>query len=201
MPIIETSFEQRSEAWFKAKAGNPGASEMDNIITSEGKPSKSRMDFMYKMAAELIRGKADDSFQSQAMLEGNLKEAEARDNFQFITELEVQQVGMIYKDEKKLFHCSPDGIIGDNAGYEVKCPLGKTQAKYLAENKLPTAYFVQVQSSLYISEREYWWFMSYCDGMNPLILKVLPDKVFIKSLRVELELFCSELKEVVNKIK
>ncbi len=201
MPIIETSFEQRSEAWFKAKAGNPGASEMDNIITSEGKPSKSRMDFMYKMAAERIRGKSDESFQSQAMLDGNLKEAEARETFQFITGLEVQQVGMIYKDEKKLIHCSPDGVIGDNAVYEVKCPLGKTHAKYLAENKLPTPYFVQVQSSLYISEREYWWFMSYCDGMNPLILKVFPEKVFQRALKIELEIFCSQLSEIVEKIK
>jgi putative phage-type endonuclease len=201
MSIIERGFEQRSESWFKARLGNPGASEIDNIITSEGKPSKSRTDFLYTLAAQRIRGKADESFQSQSMIDGQTKEDEARSLFSLIHNVEIEQVGMIYKDERRLCHASPDGLISEDGGIEIKCPLGKTHTRYLLENKLPTSYYVQIQSSLYISERKYWWFMSYCDGMKPLLIRVEPDKVYQKALAVELELFCDELDNVVKKIR
>ena len=201
MPIIEKSFIQKSDAWFKARLGNPGASEINNIITSEGKPSKSRKDYMFRLAAERVRGKADEKFQSQAMLDGTIKEDEARSLFSLIYDVEIEQVGMIYKDEKRNCHASPDGLIGKDCGIEIKSPLGKTQARYLIENKLPTQYFVQIQSSLYISERDYWWFMSYCDGMKPLIVRVKPDDKFIKALESELRTFCSELQWTIDKIK
>lgn len=201
MPIIERSFAQRSPEWFQARLGNPGASEIDNIITSEGKVSKSRTDFLYTLAAQRVRNKADEGFQSQAMLNGNIKEDEARRYFEFINDVEIEQCGMIYKDERKLCHASPDGLISTDCGIEIKCPLAKTQAKYLIENKLPTQYVVQIQSSLYMSERAYWWFLSYCDGMKPLIIKVEPDKAFIAKLEVEIELFNRELAEICERIK
>lgn len=201
MVIIEKSFIQKSDEWFKARLGNVGASEIDNIITSEGKPSKSRTDLLYTLAAQRVRGKADETFQSQAMLNGNIKEDEARALFSVLYDVEIEQCGMIYKDKRRLYHASPDGLISSDCGIEVKCPLAKTQARYLIEDKLPTPYYVQVQSSLFISERKYWWFMSYCDGMKPLIIKVMPDEKFQKALAVELELFCKQLDDVVEQIR
>jgi putative phage-type endonuclease len=201
MSIIERSFSQRSAEWFNARLGNPGASEMNNIITSVGKRSKSREDYMLCLVAERIQGKADESFQSQAMLNGNAREDEARALFNLLYDEEIEQVGMIYKDERRLYHASPDGLISSDAGIEIKCPLGKTHAKYLIDNKLPTQYYAQIQSSLYISEREYWWFMSYCDSIKPLILKVDRDEKFIKLLQIELEIFCEELETLTNKLK
>lgn len=201
MSIIERGFSQRSEEWYKARLGNIGASEIDNIITSEGKPSKSRMDYMYRLASEIVRGKSDESFQSQAMIDGQIKEDDARNLFSLIHNVEIEQVGMVYKDERRLCHCSPDGLISLDSGIEIKCPLGKTHAKYLIDNKLPTQYYVQIQSSLYISERKYWWFMSFCENMRPLLIRVEPDKFYQKALAIELELFCEELDNVVKKIR
>ena len=201
MPIIEKSFEQRSEAWFKARAGNPGASEFDMILTSEGKPSKQQEGFLFRLASEKIRGKSDETYQSLAMLEGQIKEDEARDVFSFMYGLKIQQVAMVYKDERKLFHASADGLIGKDSGIEIKCPTAKVHAQYLYEGKLPRKYFVQIQGSLYVSERKYWWFMSYCDLMRPLIIRVNRDEKFIQALDIELKQFVSELDKLVEKIK
>ena len=201
MAIIENSFEQRSDAWYKARLGNPGASEFSNIITSEGNLSKSRENFMFRLAAEKIRGKSDEAFQSEAMVNGQAKEEEARIFFQLIQHIKIKKVGMIYKDRQKLFHTSPDGLIGSDSGIEIKCPLAKTQAKYLIEKKLPTQFFVQIQGNLYVSERKYWWFMSYCDSMKPLLIRVERDKKFISILHIQLIKFCAELREIIKKIK
>jgi hypothetical protein len=193
--------EQRSEIWLSLICGNVGASSISNIITTKGEPSKSRDDYMMTLAAERITGKSEVGFTTQAMLNGIEREAEARALFEMAHDVEVKQVGVIYKDDRKLCHCSPDGLIGDKEGYEVKNPLSKTHIKYLFGGKLPTDYFCQVQFSLYVSERESWWFMSHYPGLKPLMLKVERDEVWIGKCERELKTFNDELDEMVRKLQ
>lgn len=200
-PIIIEDIEQGSVAWFSAKAGSPGASSIDNIITSTGARSKSREAYMLQLAGERITRKCEETYQSKAMLEGIEREAEARTLFEMVQGVEVKQVGIVFKDEWKLSHCSPDGLIGDNSGYEVKNPLLKTHVKYLLSGKLPTEYFGQIQMSLYVTERDSWWFMSHYPGMPPLIIECHRDEVFIKKIDSELDAFNTELLTIVEKIK
>lgn len=200
MPII-IECDQRSDEWFSAICGNVGASGISNIITTKGEPSKSRTDYMMTLAAERITGRGEVGFTTQAMLNGIEREAEARTLFELAHGVEVKQVGLIYKDDRKLCHCSPDGLIDENGGYEVKNPISKTHVKYLLSNTLPTEYFCQVQFSLFVSEREYWWFMSHYPGLKPLILKVERDEKWIEKCEAELERFNQELAELVKKIK
>jgi putative phage-type endonuclease len=201
MPIIIADIEQRTEEWFSAIAGNVGASSIDKIITSTGQKSKQRDDYMYALAAERITGRLDGMQPTQAMLTGIEREAEARNFFQLMTGLDVQEVGLIYKDENKLCHCSPDGIIGTNAGLEIKCPAAKTQAKYLHANKLPTEYYCQVQFSLYVSERDTWHFVSYYPAMRPLLLECHRDEEWIKKMEAELDSFNNDVARLVEVIR
>jgi putative phage-type endonuclease len=199
MPII-LDCEQRSEEWFAAICGNVGASSISNIITTKGDPSKSREDYLYTLAAERITGRSEVGYVTQAMLNGIEREAEARSLFEMAHDCEVKQVGLIYKDDRKLCHCSPDGLIGDKEGFEVKNPLSKTHIKYLLGNKLPTEYFCQVQFSLYVSEREYWFFMSHYPGIKPFIIKVERDEEWIKKCEKELNSFNAQLLEMVERL-
>ena len=200
MPII-VDCDQRSDAWFTAICGNVGASSIDKIITTKGEPSKSRDDYMMTLAAERITGKSEAGFTTQSMLNGIEREAEARTLFEMARGVEVRQVGLIYKDEWKLCHCSPDGLIGDNAGFEVKNPLSKTHIRYLLAGKLPTDYFCQVQFSLYVSERETWWFMSHYPGLRPLIIECHRDENWISKCESELATFNYALLEMVERLQ
>ena len=200
MPIIIDSYNQGDPEWFKARLGNPGASNASKIITTNGKPSKQADDFMYQLAGEIITGTHEDGFQSQAMLRGLEGESEARELFSFIKDIEVRKVALVYKDEQKKFHCSPDGLM-EGAGLELKCPMMKTQVKYLLQNKLPTEYFGQVQMSMYICGFEHWFFMSYYPGLEPLILEVSRDEPFISALAKELDKFIDELVKTIRKLK
>lgn len=199
--IIENSFLQRSDDWFNARLGSPGASSMKKIITSQGKISKTREDYLFQLAAEKVRNKADETFQSKAMEDGQNRETEARAFFELTHGVDIEECAMIYKDERKLWHISPDGLILEDEGIEIKNPLAKTHAKYLVEGKLPVDYFVQIQSSLFTSERKYWWFLSYVDGMKPFEIKVERDEPFIKLLEKAVEDFCVDLAELVARIR
>jgi len=200
MPIIIEDITQGSPEWFSAICGNVGASNIDKIITTKGDRSKQREDFMYQLAGERITGKREETFQSQAMLNGIEREANARLLFEMIQGVEVKQVGLVYKDEWKLCHCSPDGM-PENAGLEIKNPMMKTHIKYLLANKLPTDYFGQIQMSLYVTELDTWWFMSCFDGLKPLIIECHRDESFIKKLESELNIFNEELLKTVEKLK
>lgn len=200
MPLI-INCEQRSPEWFDAICGNVGASQIDKIITTKGEPSKSRTDYMMTLAAERITGRGEVGFITQAMLNGIEREAEAISLFEMAKGVEIAQVGLVYKDEDKLCHCSPDGLIGDDAGFEVKNPMSKTHVKYLLDGKLPTEYFCQVQFSLYVTERETWWFMSHYPGLKPLMIEVRRDEKWIDKCDTELKLFNDQLDDMVRKLQ
>ena len=198
--IVDNS-PQGSPEWMACRAGIPTASGFDQIITTRGEPSKSRLKYMYRLAAERITGVKEEAYQNGAMQRGVELEAEARKMYELMTGNEVLTVGLCYQDKKKLFGCSPDGLIGEDGALELKCPSSAVHISYLLDNKLPTEYFCQVQGQLFVTGRKYVDFMSYYPGIKPLIVRVVPDMKFITALRVELELFVKELAEVVERIK
>ena len=201
MPIIIDSFDQKSPEWMAARAGNPGASSISKIITNSGEISKQRTEYLYQLAGEKITGKCEEGFQSQAMINGTEREAAARALFEMIYGVEVRQAALIYKDEFKLFHCSPDGLVGDNAILELKNPMLKTHVKYLIEGKLPADYFGQCMMSLYVTERELCYFMSAYEGMPPFILEVRRDERYIALLAKALDDFAADLIKTVRKLE
>ena len=196
---------QLSDEWFTEHAGIPGASSMDKIITSTGKRSTQRKDYLYKLAAESLLGVREPGYTNANMDEGTGREDESRDYFSFLHDAEVHQVGMCYKDTQKKYLCSPDGLEKNSAGWcaglEMKNPLAKTHVECLDKGVLPTKYFVQVQASLFITELPKRYFMSYYPGLDPFVIDVLPDLEFHKLLEKELNTFCAELAQLIGRLK
>ena len=198
MPIL-VDIPQRSQEWLDAICGNVGASNIDRIITTKGEPSKSRTDYMMTLCAERLTGKQEVEYINQAMLNGIEREAEARSLFEMAYDVSILQVGLVYTDDKSA-HCSPDGLIGNNIGLEIKNPISKTHIKYLLDNKLPIEYFCQIQFSLYVTERKSWWFMSHYPGIKPFFIEVVRDEKWIERCDKELKAFNQELDEMVKRL-
>ena len=198
--MIVVDIVQGSPEWFAEKLGKPSASNASKILTASGKPSDQRKGYLYELAAERITGKQEDTYKNGFMDMGNEREEESRKLFELTHEVEIQKVGVVYQDERKLWLCSPDGI-GKEYGLELKNVLGKTQVKRLLDGDLPSEYFGQVQMSLMITGFKTWRFFSYCPAMRPLDIEVKRDEAYIKSLAIELEVFCKQLDEITEKIK
>jgi len=198
--IIRDDIEQGSPQWFQEHAGKPGASSYNKIVTTRGEPSKQANDYALQLAGEYLLGTVEHGYTSFAMQRGLEMEAEAREYYEFINDVEVQQVGMIYKDERQDRLCSPDGLM-DGKGLEIKSPMLKAHIKYLLGGKLPTEYFCQVQGSLYITGFETWDFMSYYPGLKPFLITVRRDEKFISALAKELDKFIDNLILTIKKIK
>jgi len=204
---------QRSEEWYSAKCGIPSSSCFSQIVTSKGAKSKSAEGYMYELAGQRITGKIEDSYVDADIQRGINSEEEARDLFEIIKGINVEQVGVCLDDKGK-YLCSPDGLIsvdgpfsntltaeGVSSGIEIKCPKMKTQAKRLIENVLPSEYFHQVQGSMLITGTSHWYFMSYYPAMPPLIIRVERDAVFCVALKNALDQFCADLDSLTEQIR
>jgi len=192
---------QGTPEWFAARCGIPSASNFDKILTTDGKPSKQRIKYLYQLAGEKTAGKQEETYQNAAMLRGIEMEDEARKLYEIITGESVFQVGICVTEGKAVYAASPDGMVGEDGLLEIKNPLIATHVSYLLDGKLPMDYFQQTQGQLLVTGRKWVDFVSNYPGLKPLIVRVERDKEFLKALEIELEVFCSELAEIISKIK
>jgi putative phage-type endonuclease len=199
--MIALEIVQGTAEWLAARCGTPSASNFDKIVTTTGAPSKQAQKYMYKLAGERITGMPEEAYQNGAMLRGIEMEAEARSLYEMIHDIMVDQTGICYPDEAKLFSCSPDGLVGDDGLIEIKCPEIQTHVEYLLAGTFPMDYFQQVQGQLFVTGRKWVDFISYYPGLKPLIIRVERNEKFISALESELVKFCTELEKVVEKIR
>lgn len=198
--MIVLDVQQGSSEWVQARCGVPTASCFDMIITSKGEPSKQRQKYLYKLAGEKVIGLAEETYKNEVMLRGTDLEEEARKFYQLVTDTLVSTVGFCLSDDLKC-GSSPDGLVEESGGIEIKCPSLAVHVGYLIDNKLPCDYYQQVQGNLLVTGRKWWDFVSYYPGIKPLIVRVEPDHKFQTALKNELNAFAQELDEVVKKIK
>ncbi len=199
--MIILDVEQGSEEWLKARCGIPTASNFDKIVTTKGEPSKQAKKYMNQLAGEKITGVPAENFKSAYMERGKEVEEEARNFYNLVADAEIQCVGLVYGDDTKSYSCSPDGLLGVDGGFEVKCPAIFTHVEYLLKGVLPLDYFQQVQGNLFVTGRKWWDFFSYYPGLKPLKIRVYRNEAFIVALKHELDLFCLELNNVTEKIR
>lgn len=198
--MLVLDVEQGSDEWFAARVGIPSASCFNKIATGSGQSSKQAEDYAYQLAGERITGQKTETYQTPAMARGIELEAEARELFEFIHDIEVKQVGLVYFDDRKRYSCSPDGLM-DDCGLEIKCPSMHVHIKYLIKGGLPADYYQQVHGSMHVTGLKAWWFMSYYPGLPPFIIKVERDETFCTKLATLLDVFCHDLDELTDKLR
>lgn len=193
--------EQGSPEWFAARAGIPTASEFSTVLArgKDGGASITRLKYMRQLAGEILTGEpAPEGYSNAYMARGHELEDEARSLYAFMRDAEPQRVGFIRNGQKG---ASPDSLIGDRAGLEIKVAIPAVQIERLQRGTLPTEHVAQVQGSLWVSERDTWAFMSYCPKLPPLILEVGRDEQYIASLAKSVDAFNEELDAMVQSIR
>jgi len=185
--------EQGSDEWIYSRLGIPSASMYGKIITTQGKWSTQADTYINQLVAEKLTGEQTPFYQNEHMARGTELEPDARKMYEFIKDVEVQEVGFCLHDTLEA-GASPDGLIGEDGGLEIKCPAPATHVEYLRGGKLPSKYKQQVMGCLWITGREWWDFMSYHPSMKPLIVRVERDEDYI----AELEACVSKAVELIE---
>jgi hypothetical protein len=199
--MIISPHEQGTDAWLAARLGKPSASCFSKLITMTGKPSSSADGYINLLLAERLTGKSEPHYTSEAMILGTEREPEARADYEFSTGNKVDQFGFIL-DDSESYGCSPDGLIGDDGGLEVKCPAQTTQAGYWRDKQSGVKkYYQQIQGCMWVTGRKWWDFFSYHPDMPHVLVRVKRDQDYIDKLSEQVLLATSTIESEMGKRK
>jgi len=153
-----------------------------------------------------LTGLSDEDFYINKHIQRGIDlEPKARAAFQAETGEFVTKVGFV-RNNKIGAGCSPDGLIADCSGLELKCPKSSTHLEYLEDGVLPKEYVGQVQGSLLVTGRKFWYFASYDDRISEedlqlFVVRVERDEDYIKSLKTEIESFNKDVGAQVQSLR
>lgn len=190
---------QGTDDWFAIKLGKASASHFSDIL-AKGKGIVRRK-YMLQLAAERMSGLRDEGYSNKYLERGLELEGEARDYYASLNNCEVQQVGFIELNND--VGCSPDGLVGENGLIEIKCPKRTTHIETILSNKMPSCYIPQVQGQLWVSGRTWCDFISFAPDISerPFFYKrVFRDREYIDNLKLEVDKFILELKNIIAKL-
>lgn len=192
--------DQCSPEWYAARLGIPTASEFKTIlgIKKDAREKATRDLYMRKLAGEILTGEPMETYTNANMERGKALEDEARDFYSLLTDNECERVGFISNGLKG---CSPDSLIGANGGLEIKVALPHIQIERLLKGELPPEHRAQVQGSMWVAERDWWDFASYCPKLPLFIVRVGRDNSYIAKLAEAVNEFNRELAFMVDCIR
>lgn len=186
---------QGSPEWHQARLGMPTASQFDRIITPKTlKPSSQSQGYLCELLAERLLGVPLDSVATEWMARGLELEPQAVEFYEFTRDVKADLGGFALLDDGSA-GCSPDRLIGDDGGLEIKCPAPATHVAYLLGQAVDEKYRCQVQGSLWITGRRWWDVLSYHPDMPPALVRVERDEEFIEALAAAVGDFNARLSE------
>jgi putative phage-type endonuclease len=171
---------QGSDEWHELRRGIVTASTVGRLLTPTLKvaDNETSRGLTATLVAERITGYTEPSFMNDDMARGVMHEPIAREKYAEVNGVEVVEVGFMVREfaiQEFRLGASPDGLVGDNGGLEVKCPRAKTHIRTIIRDEVPAQYMAQVQACLLVSGREWWDFVSFCSGLPMWTKRVYPD--------------------------
>jgi len=186
--------EQGSPEWFKLRKGVLTASD----ATAIGASGAGLLTLCKEKALELI-GVESESYSNALMERGTRLEPIGRAAYEFHVGCKVVEVGFITNDLYVNAGASPDGLIGDDGGLELKA---RNDIKHLSlifgeTKEIP---YNQIQMNLLISERKWWDFVSFNPKFTkPLFIKrILPDLKYFEKLKIGIAQGNEDIKAMVE---
>lgn len=161
--------EQQSEAWFIAKLGVISASNAKWLLSK----GEGRETYMAQLVGQVCTG-LHKEINGAALDWGNQNEAGARAAYEFETDSKIVQLPFVFKDDLFREGCSPDGIVNDRKGTEIKCPYAtENYIKFLCAEKMSPDWEKQAQYTLRIMEADLWDFSEYDPRMKLKPMKTI----------------------------
>jgi hypothetical protein len=190
---------QGSPEWLDLHIGRPSASGMDKILTVKTrKPSAQAEKYAIELCAGWLLGQLPDAASSGFMARGLELEAEAVAYYEFTKDVTVDRIGFCTTDDGRV-GCSPDFLVGDDGGGEIKCLSAVNHVGALL-GAIDDAYVLQVQACLWVTGRTWWDRVWFNPAIQPLIIRVERDEETIGQLAENVEAFLARLDEMKAKL-
>jgi len=190
---------QGSAEWLQVRLGKLTASDFHILMGN----SQTKETILYKKAAERITGVASDGdkFTSIHTERGKELESEARQAYELGTGYNVNQVGFV-ELVNQLSGCSPDGLITEDGGVEIKCKDNHGHLKAVTKKWIDPEHFTQCQFNMYVTNRLWWDYVLYNPNFaNPLhITRVFRDEAYMCKIETCIEECNTKITDILSKL-
>jgi hypothetical protein len=177
---IYKDLEQGTPEWHEIRKGKMTASN----ATAIGNCGKGLETYVKEIVRKEMSSKVEEELQRKDFDRGHELEPMARELYEMERGINVEQVGFIEYDE--LVGCSPDGLVGEDGGTEIKSPDDKVFFDYLleGENAIESGHIWQCQMNMLITGRKWWDLIIYNPNFEKsmFIFRILPDQSKFESL-------------------
>lgn len=167
--------DQRSDGWFAERAGKITASRMSDVMLERDRepyksgprkgqpkpPPKALTDYAYQLAAERLTGRPRKQIKAAALQWGQDIEPAAVAAYQAETGEIVTLCGFVQHPVHDFIGASPDFLVADDGGGEIKSPESSEVHLETLICGLPPEHIEQIQGGLWVTGRKYWDFVSY----------------------------------------
>lgn len=191
--------EQGTHEWHEARLGRVTASRIADVMM---KPTTAGyQNYRAQLVCERLTGNPTETFKSAAMEHGTETEPQARAVYTMTTGNSVDEVGFIQHPTLGMSGASPDGLIRDDGGLEIKCPQPAEHIRMLTGGEIQRKYMLQMQWGMACTGREWWDFVSYSpalpDDMQIQITRVEADDALIAEITAAVTSFLAEVDRMV----
>ncbi len=171
--------DQLSDEWFDLRKGKMTASHAQAIASA----GRGLDNYVYEIVADMFSIGEKEHYTNADIERGIELEDMARDTYQ-IEHSVVEQVGFIEID--KYTGLSPDGLVGDDGGVEIKCFNDVKHLKLICDGPkvIDSKYKWQVQMSLLLTGRDWWDLALFNPNFDRSLIvhRVLPDPTSFEKL-------------------
>ena len=196
---------QGSPEWSAARVGYGTSSEFSSIL-AKGQ-GKTRAAYLRRIVCERLTGRPMETYATgswaKSLERGTEQEPYARMAVEAKLGVMVQEVGIIRHDSL-MASCSCDGLIGDDAGCEIKSVIPSVQLETILAGGFPPEHKPQIFGNLWLSKRKAWYFCSFCPDMPEhlrlYVSRVERDDAYIRTLEAEVKVFLDEVDYLCDKL-
>jgi hypothetical protein len=167
---------QQSPEWFEIRKLKMTASH----ATAIGNCGSGLDTYIDELILDVIA--PEESYTSKDMERGNELEPIARLEYEFKNDIITRQVGFI--EYNNYVGCSPDSLVGEDGGLELKARNNKKHLALLRYGKVDSATIWQMNMCMLICNRKWWDFGSYNPNFKHSLYlqRFSPDKVKFEKL-------------------
>ena len=191
----EVLCEQNTAVWRDVRCGKVTASRMASVLNylKKGGEGAERRNYRVELMTERITASPNEHYVSPDMERGAELEPLARSAYEMERDVLVERVGFVLHPTLDYLGASPDGLIGNDGGMEIKAPRDTTHVRWLTEGIVPMEHRPQMYTNMLCCEREWWDFCSFSPYFKPLILRLPRDEAEIRKIEEESARFHEEV--------
>lgn len=193
------NMQQGSPEWLAVRAGKMTASHAQEI----GNASKGLQTYVYEILASKIAGAEEDKYTNVHIERGLELEPVARSMYELQKNVAVEQVGFV--EYNKHVGCSPDGLVGEDGGIEIKCHNNAQHFRLIVNGveDIESKYLWQIQMNLLITGRKWWDYVAYNPNFKDdlLIFRIRPSQTKHDALKKGFEMGSKLITQIERKLK